>query len=77
MLPDYPEVKARLMAERMKTFQRDMDSDMPMVSRFRHVRFHEGHQFSFERSDDVVEVQDFLDVKKPIAVSTTLDSTRP
>jgi hypothetical protein len=73
MLPDFPALKAQLMKQHMRKFQADMDAQMPIVSQIRSVRFHEGKAFSFERSDGVVEIQEFLDVKKPVQISARLE----
>jgi len=73
MLPDYPSLKGRMMKERTAAFQRDVDGKMPIVSRIKSVRIHEGHSFSNERTDGVIDVQEFLHIEGPIAVSAGLE----
>lgn len=73
MLPDFPALKAQLAREHCRKIEADMDAQMPIVSKIRSVRFHEGNGFSLERHDGVIETQEFQDVKKPVQVSARLE----
>jgi hypothetical protein len=73
MLPDFPQLKTRLEERRMRAFRKDMDDQMPVVSKIKSVCSHEGDGFSFERTDGIVEQKKFTSVQKQIAVSTHLD----
>lgn len=73
MLPDFPALKAELAREHRRKIEADMDAQMPIVSKIRSVRFREGNGFSFERHDEVIETQEFQDVKIPVQVSTRLE----
>lgn len=73
MLPDFPALKAELAREHRRKIEADMDAQMPIVSKIRSVRFHEGNGFSFERHDGVIETQEFQDVKIPVQVSARLE----
>jgi hypothetical protein len=50
-----------------------IDAQMPVVSKIRSIRFHEGNCFSFERDDGVIETQGFVDVRAPIEISANLE----
>jgi hypothetical protein len=73
MLPDFPKLKARLMDRHIRDIRAKVDAQMPVVSRIRSVRFHEGNCFSLERDDGVVESQGFIDVRAPIEISANLE----
>lgn len=73
MLPDFPALKAQLAREHRRKVEAEIDAQMPVVSRIRSVRFHEGNGFSFERHDEVIETQEFKDVKIPVQVSARLE----
>ncbi len=73
MLPDFPAPKAELAKEHRRKIEGDMDARMPIVSKIRSVRFHEGNGFSLERHDGVIETQEFQDVKIPVQVSARLE----
>jgi hypothetical protein len=73
MLPDYPSLKDRMMKERVAAFEREMNASMPIVSKFKKIRFHEGHAYSLERTDGVIETQEFLTIKEPVVISAQLD----
>jgi hypothetical protein len=73
MLPDFPKLKDRLMDRHMRDIRVKVDAQMPVVSRIRSVRFHEGNCFSFERDDGVVESKGFIDVRAPIQIAANLE----
>jgi hypothetical protein len=73
MLPDFPTLKARLMDRHIRDMSTKIDAQMPVVSRIRSVRFHEGDCFSLERDDGVVESQGFVDVRAPIEIAANLE----
>lgn len=73
MLPDFPTLKDRLMKRHMREMQTKIDAQMPVVSKIRSVRFHEGNCFSLERDDGVIESQGFVDVRAPIEISANLE----
>lgn len=73
MLPDFPSLKAELAREHRRKVEAEIHAQMPIVSKIRSVRFHEGNGFSFERHDEVIETQEFQDVKMPVQVSARLE----
>jgi hypothetical protein len=73
MLPDYPKLKVRLMDRHIRDVRAKVDAKMPVVSRIRSVRFHEGDCFSFERDDGVVESKGFVDIRAPIQIAANLE----
>lgn len=73
MLPDFPSLKDRLMAQHDRDLRAKIDAQMTVVSKIRSVRFHEGSGFSLERDDGVIESQGFVDVRAPIAISANLE----
>jgi hypothetical protein len=72
MLPDFPKLKERLLIEHSAKFKRQTDSQMPIMSKIKSVPSHEGHCFSIERTDGVVERQDFIEMQVPIVISRQL-----
>lgn len=73
MLPDFPKLKDRLMERHIRDIRAKVDAQMPVVSKVRSVRFHEGNCFSFERDDGVVESKGFVDVRAPIEIAANLE----
>jgi len=73
MLPDFPSLKGRLMDRRVSEIRAKIDAQMPIVSKIRSVRFHEGNSFSVQRDDGVIESQGFIDVRSPIQISANLE----
>jgi hypothetical protein len=74
MLPDFPILKNRLMDRHIRAMHAKLDAEMPVVSKIRSVRFHEGNCFSFERDDGVVEEsQTFVDIRVPIEITANLE----
>jgi hypothetical protein len=73
MLPDFPKLKVRLMDRHIRDVRAKVDAKMPVVSRIRAVRFHEGDCFSFERDDGVVESKGFVDISAPIQIDANLE----
>ncbi|MGB6688632.1 MAG: hypothetical protein WBE76_12395 [Terracidiphilus sp.] len=73
MLPDFPKLKGRLMDLHLRDIRAKVDAQMPVVSRIRSVRFHEGNCFGLERDDGVVESKGFVDVRAPIQVAANLE----
>jgi hypothetical protein len=72
-LPDFPNLKHRLMERHVREVRAKVDAQMPVVSKIRSVRFHEGNSFSVERDDGIVESQAFIDVRTPIEISRHLE----
>ena len=73
MLPDFPSLKGRLMDRHVREIRAKIDAQMPVISKIRSVRFHEGNSFSVERDDGVIESQGFIDVRSPIQISANLE----
>jgi hypothetical protein len=73
MLPDFPSLKGRLMHRHVREMNAKLDAQMPVVSKIRSVRFHEGNTFSVERTDGVIEPQGFVDVRTPIEITANLE----
>jgi hypothetical protein len=69
MLPDFPKLKERLLIEHSAAFKRQTDSQMPIMSKVKSIPNHEGHCFSIERTDDVIERQEFVAMRIPIVIS--------
>lgn len=60
------------MDRRIREIRVKIDAQMPIVSKIRSVRFHEGNSFSVERDDGIIESQGFIDVRSPIQISANL-----
>lgn len=73
MLPDFPSIKLQLARQHVRKFRSEMKAQMPLASRIKAVRIHEGDHFAFERDDGVIEKKQFTEVKKPIVVSPSLE----
>lgn len=61
------------MDRHIRDLRAKVDAQMPVVSRIRSVRFHEGNCFSFERDDGFVESKGFVDVRSPIQIAANLE----
>jgi hypothetical protein len=61
------------MDRRIREIRAKIDAQMPVVSKIRSVRFHEGGSFALERDDGVAESQGFIDVQSPIEISANLE----
>ena len=61
------------MDHHVRELRAKIDAQMPIVSKIRSVRFHEGNAFSVERDDGVIETQGFVDIRAPIEISANLE----